>query len=513
MPTQIQLRRGTDTQNAGFTGLAGEVTVNNTRKSLHVHDGVTAGGAELLRVDLSNLGASVDASASDATLNSLTTVGNVDVGGNLTVVGTTTFNGGTVTLGDAATDNVVFGADVQSDIIPDVDNTYTLGSAAQKWSQVNAVAGNFTGDVNVDGTFSVATNKLTVNPVTGDTAILGDTNLTGDLLVATDKFVVTASTGDANAAGTVTAAGFSGPLTGNVTGDLTGNSSGLHTGGVTVDTGNNISIAANQKIRFDPANDRMNLWLDATGGGGGIKRLDVSNNSNFILRNSTDDEVMFYAQPNGGCYLYHNGVQTITTRTAGANIQGELEVDSFLSTGDATIQGNLTVSGTTTTINTTELSIEDINITVAKNAADAAAANGGGITVAGADATWTYDAALDAWSSNKDAYFAGDVTVNANLAVNGTSNLAGDMSITGHVIPSTDVLYDLGTPTQQWRHLYLSAGSIYLANRRMQISNTGVLTINTDEAGGYQEAFDQPIPTNTQVLATAAALSIALGSI
>ena len=44
--------------------------------------------------------------------------GNLDVGGNLTVTGTTTFNGGTLTLGDSAADNVVFGADVNSSIIP-----------------------------------------------------------------------------------------------------------------------------------------------------------------------------------------------------------------------------------------------------------------------------------------------------------------------------------------------------------------------------------------------------------
>ena len=53
----------------------------------------------------------------DAYIDSITTTGNVSVGGNLTVTGTTTFNGGTLTLGDAADDNVVFGADVNSMIV------------------------------------------------------------------------------------------------------------------------------------------------------------------------------------------------------------------------------------------------------------------------------------------------------------------------------------------------------------------------------------------------------------
>ena len=43
----IQLRRGTAVEHGSFTGLAGEITVNTTRNSIHVHDGSTAGGTEL----------------------------------------------------------------------------------------------------------------------------------------------------------------------------------------------------------------------------------------------------------------------------------------------------------------------------------------------------------------------------------------------------------------------------------------------------------------------------------
>ena len=61
---------------------------------------------------------------------------NLDVGGNLTVTGTTTFNGGTLTLGDANTDNIVFGGEVDSNIIPDDDNTYDLGSSSKEWKDL-----------------------------------------------------------------------------------------------------------------------------------------------------------------------------------------------------------------------------------------------------------------------------------------------------------------------------------------------------------------------------------------
>lgn len=45
--TQIQLRGGTTTEHATFTGAAREVTVNTTNNTLVVHDGTTAGGHEV----------------------------------------------------------------------------------------------------------------------------------------------------------------------------------------------------------------------------------------------------------------------------------------------------------------------------------------------------------------------------------------------------------------------------------------------------------------------------------
>jgi len=71
------------------------------------------------------------------------------------------------------------------------------------------------------------------------------------------------------------------------------------------------------------------------------------------------------------------------------------------SNGDVVIDGSLTVNGTTTTINSTTLDVDDLNITVAKGAANAAAADGAGITVDGANATLTYASASDNWNFNK----------------------------------------------------------------------------------------------------------------
>lgn len=55
MPSVVQFRRGTTAQNDSFTGAEGELSVDTSLKTLRLHDGTTAGGAELLRKDVSNL--------------------------------------------------------------------------------------------------------------------------------------------------------------------------------------------------------------------------------------------------------------------------------------------------------------------------------------------------------------------------------------------------------------------------------------------------------------------------
>jgi hypothetical protein len=130
----------------------------------------------------------------DTYTDTITTTGNVDVGGNLTVTGTTTFNGGTITMGDAATDNVVFGADVDSNIIPDDDDSYDLGSASQEWrnlyidgtANIDSLVAD-TADINggtIDGA-TIATSDITVGAgktldVSAGTLTLADDQISGD---------------------------------------------------------------------------------------------------------------------------------------------------------------------------------------------------------------------------------------------------------------------------------------------------------------------------------------------
>src|SRR5210317_1845236 len=83
-------------------------------------------------------------------------------------------------------------------------------------------------------------------------------------------------------------------------------------------------------------------------------------------------------------------------------------------TGTVVIAGNLQVDGTTTTINSTTMEVDDLNITLASGAANAAAANGAGITVdcgSDTDATFTYDGTNDEWDFNKDINVTGTATM------------------------------------------------------------------------------------------------------
>jgi len=112
----------------------------------------------------------------DAYIDSITTTGNVGVGGNLTVTGTTTFNGGTITLGDAAADNVVFGADVNSSIIPNTDDTYDLGSASQQWRNVYVDGTVFADVLDLAGT-AITSTAAELNILDGVTSTAAELNI------------------------------------------------------------------------------------------------------------------------------------------------------------------------------------------------------------------------------------------------------------------------------------------------------------------------------------------------
>jgi hypothetical protein len=126
------------------------------------------------------------------------------------------------------------------------------------------------------------------------------------------------------------------------------------------------------------------------------------------------------------------------------------------------LSGDLTVNGTTTTINSTEITVDDKNLTLgAVTSPTDAGADGGGITLKGAtDKTFSWVDATDAWTSSehlnlasgKDYYLNGTLVTGAtqtltNKTIDGASNtltvrIANDVSGLG-----TGVATFLGTPS------------------------------------------------------------------
>ena len=76
------------------------------------------------------------------------------------------------------------------------------------------------------------------------------------------------------------------------------------------------------------------------------------------------------------------------------------------------------------------------------------------------------------------------VDANPDAVVNGLLNITLDAS--GDFIPSTDILQDLGSPTNRFRHLYVGPGSVYIGNNVITESATGGLVLpGVTRATGY----------------------------
>ena len=102
----------------------------------------------------------------------------------------------------------------------------------------------------------------------------------------------------------------------------------------------------------------------------------------------------------GNAIAFANDVSLGSNKIYAANLQGVISSSAITYdgnnidvAGNTTIQGNLTVQGTQVQLNTTTLNIEDKNLLIASGAADSAAANGAGITIDGADATFQWSSA------------------------------------------------------------------------------------------------------------------------
>jgi hypothetical protein len=247
MTTRIQLRRGTKTQHNSFTGATGEVTINTTDNSLHVHDGTTQGGFPAAKSDLANVSGAINLSLSGITTTGSLSIGSTQVissarqlqnivsldatttatiesaiasGPNdfnsLNVSGVSTFSG--ITTHTAS----LFGT--QASFSGVVTATTFVGALTGTASSVTTNA-NLTGDITSSGNATSIAAGVIVNDDINASAGIVDTKLA--TIATAGKVSNSATTAtDANTASAIVARDASGNFSaGTITANLTGTAS------------------------------------------------------------------------------------------------------------------------------------------------------------------------------------------------------------------------------------------------------------------------------------------------
>jgi len=369
----------------------------------------------------------------------------------------------TLDLGSAEVQykDAFFDGTVNTDVLT-VDGTATIASTLGV-TGVTTLGNNLNvaGATGVDGDFDVNTNKFTVNATTGNTAVAGTLGVTGATTVGGTLGV----TGVVNAASALNVSGAAG-VDGNFD---------VATNKFTVDSqSGNTNVAG---VLAVTGNINGSSALNITGNAGIDGNFDVNTNK-FTVSSTTGNTVVagtLSAAGNttvGGTFgvtgastltgavsapagLTGNVIGNLTGNVTG-NLTGNVastganSMASLTTTGDVVVGGNLTVSGTTTTVNTETINLADNQILLNSNYTGSTPTENGGIEIERgtlANKTLVWDEAADKWTVGSETFVAG--TFEGALTGNVTGNVTGNagtattlatartISITGDVSGST----------------------------------------------------------------------------
>ena len=140
--------------------------------------------------------------------------------------------------------------------------------------------------------------------------------------------------------------------------------------------------------------------------------------------------------------------------------------------GNLILSGDLTVNGTTTTVNSTTVEVADLNILLAKNATTAAAANGAGFTIGaitGGSPTMLYTNSSDRFVFNRG------IEGSSIVRTGGTSSqfLKADGTIDStSYLPSANAAASVANALTVGSGLTLSSGTTYNGSAALTISHT-----------------------------------------
>jgi len=322
---------------------------------------------------------------------------------------------------------------------------------------------DFEGDTHITAT--VSANKVTISHDTsGVTAgTYGSQTQIPSIVIDADGHITSATTN--TVATTLSTAGDAG--TGTVD---------LLTQVITAVGGTNINtISSGQSIIVHMDSDVL-----------GLSRLTVDNldlNGNTISSTDTNGDINITPNGTGNVVMDNIVITGNTISTNSGNNTMVLDPSPVGNAGDLIIRGNLQVEGTTTTINSTVVSMNDLNLVLADSAANAAAADGAGITINGAAATILYDAGTDRWDFNKaidlvdsDSLFLGGVDIKEVIE----DHLANSTFL-AHDSSGQDISYDDAT------------GKITFHNEYASLTNVGVASF-----GGFADGDSADAPGTTR---------------
>ena len=225
----------------------------------------------------------------------------------------------------------------------------------------------------------------------------------------------------------------------------------------------------------DPTADRTITLPDATG------TVALTNNKldAFAATTSAELRTVISDETGTGALVFAN-TPTLVTPNIGA------------ATGTSLVlSGDLTVNGTTTTINSTEITIDDKNLVLGSVATPSdAGADGGGLTLKGAtDKTFNWVDATDSWTSSEHL----DLATGKVLKIAGTQVLSAT-EYTGNAATVTNGVYTT------------SKISVLAATSSSELA--GVIS---DETGSGALVFANTPTLVTPVLGAATATTIAFG--
>jgi hypothetical protein len=277
---------------------------------------------------------------------------------------------------------------------------------------------------------------------------------------------------------------------------------------VTADSSLIVKFPDNAKAVFGDSSD-LQIYHDGTDSyinDAGTGNLRLAASQIDLLGGTDGAETMATFVDNGAVTLYYDNASKFATTSTGVSVTGDVYATTFTSTGNAVIGGDLTVNGTTTTVNSTIVSIDDKNIELGAVASPSnTTADGGGITLKGlTDKTFNWVNSTSAWTSSEHLAVAAGKT----LLVSGSST--GTATITAPATAGTPTL-TLPTSTGTFARLednlgaFAATTSSQLAGVISDETGSGALVFaSSPTLSGIPLAPTASVGTNTTQIATTA---------